>query len=232
MKAKIFSHNQLIGTTALKVGDKTMGALFGFFSPTDYYYENIQKTVFEFWQTNKPDYKKWEALRINLQLENGIFLFPEGGYSIADNEAFAENLIQIDIAGVASKILEDFFLTNPARIFVEEPWSDLTIAQKIAFENELMLEIGSNKKSFLNDSNSKNKHLLSDATFSAFCHDQRNDDVLFAIKKPNSDKAFALVHLTWKTKQESEGYPKTELYDDFDHFKLYKMFEDKRDWES
>ena len=232
MKAKIFSHRQLIGTTDLKVGDETMGCVFGDFLPTDEYYENIQKTVWDFWKTNKPDYEKWYSLRLNVQLENGLFLFPEGGYTIDDFKELPNEPKRIDIVGLDRKIIEDFFLTQPTGHFVEEPWDTLAIEQKIGFEDELKKEIGSNGKSYFDLFSKKNNHQLADVEFSAFCHDQRNDDVLFAIKKSEFEKRFALVHLTWTRKQEKEGYPKTIFYTDFDDFKYSKMYADKADWES
>jgi len=232
VKAKIFSHRQLIGTTDLKVGDETMGGVFGDFLPTDEYYENIQKSVWEFWQTNKPDYEKWYSLRLNVQLENGLFLFPEGGYTIDDIKELPNEPKRIDIVGLDRKIIEDFFLTQPARQFVEEPWDTLAIEQKIGFEDELKKEIGSKGKSYFDLFSKKNKHLLADVEFSAFCHDQRNDDVLFTIKKSDFEKRFALVHLTWTRKQEREGYPKTIFYTDFDDFKNSKTYADKADWKS
>ena len=41
MKAKIYSHEFLIGTTDLSVGDESMGGVFGDFLPTDFYFEKI-----------------------------------------------------------------------------------------------------------------------------------------------------------------------------------------------
>ncbi|MBK7009820.1 MAG: hypothetical protein IPH36_14910 [Saprospiraceae bacterium] len=75
------------------------------------------------------------------------------------------------------------------------------------------------------------KHILFDSEFSAFCHDQRNDDVLFEINKPQFEKKFALVHLTWTSKKEKVGYPNTTFYSDFDDFKYSRMYVDKAEWE-
>ena len=75
------------------------------------------------------------------------------------------------------------------------------------------------------------KHILFDSEFSAFCHDQRNDDVLFEIRKPKFEKQFALVHLTWTSKKEKQGYPNTTFYSDFDDFKYSRMYADKAEWE-
>ncbi|WOI23606.1 hypothetical protein [Nonlabens ulvanivorans] len=229
MKAKIFSHKQLIGTTEIQ-GHAGMGVLYGEFIPTEFYFDNIQKSVWEFWETNKPDYEKWHSLRFNAQLENGVFLYPEGGYTIDDLEEFPNEPKRIDIAGVAWEVINDFFLTQPTRPFVEEPWNELQIEQKIAFEDELHKEIGTKGHNFFDIFNKRKKHQLSGAEISAFCHDQRNDDVLFEIKNANLDKRFALVHLTWTGKKEKEGYPITTFYKDYDEFKYSKMYPNKVEW--
>ena len=231
MKAKVYSYRQLIWTTELQVGDETMGGVFGDFVPTEYYFDKIQKSVWEFWQTNKPDYKKWYSLRLNVQLESGLFLFPEGGYTIDDIKELPNEPKRIDIVGVDSKVIQDFLQTNPPRPFVEEPWNELQIEQKIEFEDELKKELGIGDKSIFDIIKTSKRHILFDSQFSAFCHDQRNDDVLFEIRKPEFEKQFALVHLTWTSKKEREGYPNTTLYSDFDDFKYSKMYADKAEWE-
>lgn len=231
MKAKVFSHRQLIGTTDLQVGDESMGGLFGDFIPTKIYFDKTQQCVWEFWQTNKPDYKKWYSLRLNVQLENGIFLYPQGGYTIDDIKELPDEPKRIDIAGVDHKIIKDYLLTNPPSPFVEEPWSQLQIEQKIAFEDELKKELGIGGKPFFDFINKPASHILFESEFSAFCHDQRNDDVLFEIRKSNFDKQFAIVHLTWTGKKEKESYPSAEFYLDFDDFKYSRMYVDKADWE-
>lgn len=232
MKAKIFSQRQLIGTTDLQVLDESMGGISGEFAPSEIYYDKIQKPAWKFWQTNKPDYQKWYFLRLNVQLENGIFLFPQGGYTINDITELADEPKRIDMVGVNSKIIQDFFLTDPPRPFTEDPWNKLQIEQKIAFEDELKKEFGIGEKSFFNFLSNTKKHPLFDSDFSAFCYDQRNGDVLFEIKKPEFGQQFALVHLTWTGKKEKEGYPNTTFYSDFDDFKYSKMYADKAEWET
>lgn len=231
MKAKVFSHHQLIGTTELQIGDEAMGGLFGEFMPTALYYEKVQKHVWGVWNTNEPNYKKWHSLRFNVQLENGVFLFPQGGYTIDDVEQLPNEPKRIDIVGVDHTIIQDFLLTSPPCIFVQEPWSELNIEQKIGFENELKKELGIAQKSFFNFLNKPTKHPLAGAEFSAFCRNQRNDDVLFEIRKFNLDQQFALVHLTWTGKKEREGYRYITCYADFDDFKYSVMYPDKADWE-
>jgi len=231
VKAKIFSHRQLIGTTDLQIGDETMGGVFGDFVPTELYFDEIQKSVWKFWQTNKPDYQKWYSLRLNVQLENGIFLCPQGGYTIDDIKELPDEPKRIDIAGIHHKIITDFLSANPPRPFVEEPWNELQIEQKIGFEDELKKELGIGEKSLFDFIKKQERHILFDSEFSAFCHDQRNDDVLFEIRKSDLDKQFALVHLTWTGKKEKEGYPNTTFYSDFDEFKYSRMYADKAEWE-
>ena len=73
MKATVYSHKQLIGTTDLQIGDESMGCVFGEFIPNDNYFKLIQKAVWDFWTTDKPNYTKWNSLRFNVQLDNGLF---------------------------------------------------------------------------------------------------------------------------------------------------------------
>lgn len=232
MKTRIYSENFLIGTTELIVGDKSMGNLFGEFEPTELYFEKVQKEVWEFWKTNKPNYKKWNSLRFNAQLENGVFLFPEGGYTFSDIKELNEEPIRIDLTGINHEIIEDYFINESQKTFVEKPWNVIGIEQKIALENELKKEIGNNEKSLLKIFERKSKkHLLSKMEFSAFCHDQRNDDVLFEIKQEDRNEKFVIYRLTWSGKKEQEGSSKTIFFKDFKDFKIIKMNSDKIDYE-
>ena len=231
--AKIYSREFLIGTAELIIGDKSMGAVYGNFEPNELYFEKIQKHVWKFWKSNKPDYEKWYSLRFNVKLENGIFLFPQGGYTFDDVEDLQNETIRIDIAGIDCQIIEDNFLTESTTVFVEEPWSVINIKQKIAFEDELVKEFGNNKKTLFNIFKRTTKeHTQTGTEFSAFCHDQRNDDVLFEIQNSNRDDKFVLVHLTWTGKKEQEGYPKMEYFKDYNEFVTSRMIPDKIDWES
>lgn len=231
MKATIYSHKELIGTTDLKVGDESMGCVYGNIVPTDAYYKTIQKNVWEFWTTNKPDYSKWYSLRINVQLENGYFLFPAGGYSIDDMQELPNEPKRIDIAGLDRHVIDDFFLPEMPITFLEEPWYHINIEQKIILENELDKEVGLTEKSVFNFFKSNPKHFLADYKFSALATYGRNDDVLFSVRKDGFDKSFAVIHLTWKGKKEVNGFPDTDFFTDFDEFKYMRMFPDKIKWE-
>lgn len=231
MKATIFSDLEIIGITDLKVGDYSMGGLFGEFVATDIYYKKIQKYV---WDSSKPNIGMalLHSLKLNIQLENGMFLFPKGGYTFDDLPELPNEPKQISLAGVDCKLIDDYMLTQPPRPFVEEPWEVIGIEQKIAFENELTKELN-RKQNFLSIlKRYKRKHVLQEASFSAFCRDRQNDGVLFEIDSKHSNSRFALVHLTWAGKSEKDGFPVAVLYADYDAFKLTRMYPDKAEWES
>lgn len=231
MKAKIYSHKELIGTTELKVEDEGMGCVYGDFIANETYYKTIQKSVWEFWETNKPNYKKWYSLRFNVQLENGYFLFPAGGYTIDDIKDLPNETKRINIAGLDRHIIEDFFLQETPRPFLEEPWFQLDIDRKIGLEDELFKEIGLTGNSLFDFLKPKTKHFLADFEFSALATYRCNDDVLFAVHKKEFEKKFAVIHLTWKGKKEVENFPGTDFFKDFDEFKFVRMYPDKAEWE-
>lgn len=143
MKANIYSNTNLIGTSELQVGDESMGCLYGVFSPTNYYFEYIQKYVWKFWETNKPNFEVWNSFRISIQLENGYFVFAQGGITFDDSPSFVDEPLKIDVVGVDKFVIDNFFHEFPPKLFLQEPWSTISIEQKIAFEDELRKEIGS-----------------------------------------------------------------------------------------
>ncbi|XZF14720.1 hypothetical protein ACTHGU_01140 [Chitinophagaceae bacterium MMS25-I14] len=235
MKADVYSHAELIGTAELEIGDESMGCIFGAFIPTDVYYKKIQPIVWEFWKTNDNKYAKWSALRFNIQLENGYFLYAAGGLIIDDIPEFLQEPKRIDISGLDRNVIDDFFLEKKTGPFIERPWCTINIKQKIAFEDELNKESGishSEKKSYSFFSRPKKSgHTLEDFDLSALCHDQRNDDVLFVTRKTGFDKQFAVIHLTWKGQKESNGFPSVTFFNDFEDFRNSKMYPDSADYE-
>jgi len=94
MKASIYSKALLIGHAELQVGDESMGHVYGELVPTNDYYEYIQKYVWKFWSTNKPDYDGLDSLGFKVQLENGLILEPYGGITIDDIEEVQDEPIQ------------------------------------------------------------------------------------------------------------------------------------------
>ena len=168
-------------------------------------------------------------------MDNGYFLFAAGGFTFDDVQELSNEPKRIDIVGLGRHVIEDFFLQDIPRPFVEEPWGEITIGQKITFEDELKKELGTiNKGTSLLDfvKLKQDKHLLNDFEVSALCTDQRNDDVLFVVRKREFEKQFAVVHLTWKSKMESKDFPSTKFYNDFDDFKYSRMYADNADWEN
>lgn len=227
MNATIYSHKIIIGSVALQVGDRSMGCVFGQFIPNDNYYKDIQKFVWEFWETNKPDYKKWYSLRFNARLDNGFFLFPEGGYTFEDSPEFTNEPKRINIAGI------DFDLLHFTKDTLLEPWSTIDISQKISFEDELTKEITPVKSifNFLTDQN-KDNHTLVGAKFSTLANYGPSDDVLFIVKKKGEASSLATVHLTWmiRKKEHSNYFPATHFYLDFDDFSEKRMKPDNIEW--
>lgn len=206
MQANIYSNNQSIGTADLKIGDESMGGLYGDFLPNEFYFNYIQNSVREIWGSHPPDYRKWASLKISVQLENGYFLFPAGGITIADLDSFPEEDQRIDIDGVDSHVLEDFFKTQPSRPFVEAPWEPVSIDTKIGMEKQLHLE-------------TQHFHVLNGAEISTLCRNTSNDDVLYITRTANGAQNFALVHLTWSTQQMTPGFPHVTLFESFEEFR-------------
>jgi len=234
MQANVFSNEFLIGTTDLTLGDESMGCVYGEFFPNQNYFDKVQNLVWRFGETNKPDYKEWYSLRLNVQLQNGYFLYPIGGYTIDDIEDLKYEPKRIDIAGLYRHVINDFFKSDRPKELVGKPWYYVSIEEKIAMENELKKELGvKSEKSFINIFKGKtDNHVLLDFDYSALCRDQRNDDVLFVTHNQNSDNGFAVVHLTWTSKKEHKNYPRTDFYKDFEDFRRQRMDIDISEWEN
>lgn len=233
MKANIFSNTNLIGTTELQVGDESRGCLYGVFLPTNYYFEHTQKYVWKFLETNKPNFEFWNSLRINVQLENGYFVFPQGGITFDDLSNLSHESLKIDIIGVDRHVINDFFHENLSIPFLKEPWTTISIEQKITFEDELRKEIGlkSNETSFFGFFKSKHKaHILTEFVTSALGKFQSNDDVLFVTKNTEISSTFAVVHLTWKGEKESRKFPSVHFYENFEEFCNLRMKVDISEW--
>lgn len=79
-----------------------------------------------------------------------------------------------------------------------EPWNSLCTNENL-FEEELHKELGK-------------KHILYNKKVSIIGRRYDCDDFLFEID--NIDFKFAVVHLTFSGKEESESYPKTRVYKD------------------
>ena len=109
MKATVFSKSDIIGYTDLIIGNASMGHVYGTFIPNQFYPDHIQKQVWDFWKTTKPDYEKWDALDINVKMEDGYQLEPQGGITVDELEEFPNELKQINIVGLNLEVLNDYF---------------------------------------------------------------------------------------------------------------------------
>ena len=230
MKGKIYSKKKLIGTSELKVTDETMGVVSGIFIPNENYIE-IRETIWNFHNLNLDNnFDELNNLRINCQLENGVFLSPIGGFLITDLKELLGEDLKFKAAGNYRHQIEDNFLVYPPKERVFEPWELISIDQKISYEDELFKEIGKRKWNFLKPQ----KHRLNDYEFNAMAKLSFNDDVLFSIRKKGENKfEYVVIHLTWKGKfEEDDNYPKVEFFKNFDHFLYYRLYPDKRDWEA
>ncbi|MCR8558753.1 hypothetical protein KXD93_13935 [Mucilaginibacter sp. BJC16-A38] len=233
MKAEIFSHTKLIGSVQLRVGDDSMGHLYGEFSPAKSYYNDVRDYVWRFNALTVPDFEEWFTLNLNVQLNNGYFIYAAGGITFNDSWNFPNRPIQVDIIGIDWHVIDDFFLQPVSRSFTEEPWEPISIEQKLLFEEELQKELGiyspNISLSIFKLFNNAQAHPLADFYFAALC--RRNDDILFVSRKKEIDTQFAVIHLTWKGSTEKKNFPVTTFYKDFDEFKYLKMYPDKVDWE-
>src|SRR5690242_6963328 len=115
MKAEIFSHAKYLGSVELQIGDESMGHLYGVFSPSRCYYTEIREYVWRFNALAAPDFEEWFSLRLNIQLDNGYFIYAEGGITFDDIRDFPNEPIQIDVAGVDGHVISDFFRSSPPR---------------------------------------------------------------------------------------------------------------------
>lgn len=235
MKASIYSNKDLIGTTELIVLDEFMGVVSGKIKTTNEY-ENIRRLV---WKSNEKGSNRFrilDALRLNVQLENGYFIDAAGGISILDVEELPNEDIELEIAGTSRLVVDDYIKKNSTINQLKEPWDFISIQQKISYEDELKRELGKDVKNNLSKIflRKNTMHPLFNAEFCALANTSgMNDDVLFSIIKKDFEATFALVHLTYKGKVEiNENWPRVTWFKDFEEFKNTKMRFDNLDWNS
>jgi hypothetical protein len=221
MEANFYVQETLIGTVTLRVIDGSMGVIGGTLIPTDAY--SPFRSIFR--ESEGKYTVQLVSLRLNLQLSNGCFIYPIGGFSIIDIPEFSDE-ITLDILGVCRYIMADYFESPEKPGFLEEPWETISVTQKILLENELAAEIGTSNGA------STSPHILTTYKYSALGRCSTNDDVLFAIHHPTADFQFAVVHLTWRGNTENNSrWPITSFYVDFEEFRRTVMLRDKADWE-
>lgn len=229
--AVIYSYDKIIGSAKLEAGDLSMGGLYGYFSPNQTYFAQIQQHAQEFLYTNGQNLKEWLALRLNIQLENGLFLFPIGGITIEDSEELPETPKRIDLAGVDTKIINDFIIENPPKIFVEYPWEAISIEKKLDFEDMLYKEIYSSGSIVDYLRSHSTNTILKGATVSAICINVNSSQVLFEIQSKKIDQRIALISFKQSDRDGTRLLKGIKLFNDFDEFKYLKMYPDRNEWE-
>ncbi|WP_217607244.1 hypothetical protein [Chitinophaga sp. GbtcB8] len=130
MEANFYAQEVLIGTVTLRIIDASMGVIGGTLIPTNAY--SPFRSIF---QESEGKYtEQLVSLHLNLQLSNGCFVYPIGGFSIVDLPEFP-NEITSDILGVYQHIMADYFEGQGNPDFLEEPWESISVTQKILLEN-------------------------------------------------------------------------------------------------
>lgn len=183
-----------------------MGHMWGDFTPTEEY-NQIKKEVQYFFGSVHRDFDRWYSLRFNVQLENGYFILPVGGYEIYDHPELPDEPLEFHIAGAHSHIFEDYFENK--KEFLIEPWHTISIEQKIDFEDELIREIGETMQ-----------------TISALAKHRLKDEVLFAIHGGNVPP-FVIGQLKPGQKMTiEEVFTEENYFDEFDDFINKRMIPD------
>lgn len=229
IQANIYIHTLFIGTAELLPGDESMGHIYGYLTPAEAYIDKIQPLIWS--KETAPDAQFWKHLRINVQLENGLYLHPVGGCTIDDSAEFPHEPKRIDIAGVDYTVIDDFIKEERSAQFVYSPWRQININIKIALEDELAKEVGAYVNQEDNIITLKcSDHPLSEVECVALMKFGPDDDVLFSLRKSGLNHQYAVVHLTWSGKKESSGYPAVTFYNDFNDFVHLRMLPDHEDY--
>lgn len=134
MKATLFSQTNPLGTIEMKILDESMGVVGGFLTPNENYL--AQQHIFRKSGGRYTD--ELQQLNLNVQLENGCFLQPLGGYSIYDAEDFPEE-ISVDMIGSNFFTIFEALDNNPPNFFVAEPWYPITIDTKLVARECLVM---------------------------------------------------------------------------------------------
>ncbi len=231
MNAQVFFKGEYIGSTHLQVGDASVGHLYGQLKPYKDRVRIIQKLTRSLNSGGDDNSKALNDLEINVQLENGYFLFAEGGITIGYIEDVEKYPIQIDIAGVDHQVIEDYLLTNPPVLFVEDPWYVLTIKKKIKLEEMFLQDLNAytNRFDILFASHHTSQRSIGLKVL-ALCYTgyQGSTVTLYIIKEEGFAKKFVTVDRM--IRGDEVYHPKLEIFEDLHHFKYFRMFPDKADW--
>lgn len=221
MKATLFSHTKPLGTIDMKIVDESMGVVGGILTPNKSYLSLQQVFRNSAGRYNE----ELQQLNLNVQLENGCYLYPLGGYSIYDIEDFPDE-ISVDVVGSNFFNIFETHQGEPIGSFVEEPWYPISIETKYALERELNNEISRFK-----EDKKFSAHPYAQYDFYALASYGPDDDVLFYAVKAN-ELQYAVIHLTWTGNSErNPEYPRNTFFKTFENFKSQRMLLDTKDWE-
>ena len=237
MKASVFSHEHLIGSVELEVVDAANDTLAGEMLCAPHYSQIAH--ILQDINSGLPrgNTMSMEELRINVQLENGCFLFPAQGFSIVESTA-GEPLREVRHAelravGVMPYVIENFFdrrsLTQSignllgrgeTRRWLVQPWQAVDVTLKLKMEDELLCEIGLLKGDKVNDDSTQESHPLAEFELCALAQFNGQRESLFAARHRRSGReAFVQVHLTWSGSREREPWPSCTFYDSYESFR-------------
>ncbi len=140
---------------------------------------------------------------------NGLYLTPPDLFV----KELSRNCIEKSIVDLLEKgNLEDSLNNLIFELeFLEPYWDAYEMEEKSTQNliNELQLELPDN-------------HLLQNKNFELIARKINNDDIVLKLE----DERIAVVHLTWKSKKEIDGYPITRTYKDKVDFWINEMKQD------
>ncbi|MFD0862539.1 hypothetical protein ACFQ1M_10005 [Sungkyunkwania multivorans] len=126
---------------------------------------------------------------------NGLYLTPPDLFV----KELSRDCIEKSIADLLEKgNLEDSLNNSIFELeFLEPYWDAIEMEEKSiqTLTNELKLELPDN-------------HLLRNENFELIARKTNNDDIVLELE----DERIVVVHLTWKSKKEIDGYPITRIY--------------------
>ena len=148
-----------------------------------------------------------KRLRLNVQLENGYFLLPYGGFAVEDFLGGTDE-IKLRALGVLPRCIQDFFKAAFPAPFLLEPWRPLTVDQKISIEDKL-LTLG------LDHPLAKAGQFCANGKLAATQH------VLFVMREMGGSQRYAIAR-----EGRLQVVDEFEFFEDFSQFKM-RMRTDK-----
>ena len=216
MNGYLYSNKTLLGEIDFShliekgVKETGMGGIWGDFSPNENY--QLVRAEIRSWNDSIiKDYPKRRLLNFNVQLENGYFVLPQGGYDIEDFADYPNEPLIVRTVGIHSHIYSDYFIEK--KPFLIQPWRKIDIEEKFEFENKYKNETGLVKRLRHFD------NYLWETYFSALGFNEKTKEVLYATSNTKIG-CFAVADFVNK---DEKGNPTFEFYESFDEFSEKKM---------